>query len=1671
NQRLNFDIFNQANANGTISGLMPDSGNFETGQFIYTPNVNYNGAGQATIVFTVRDDGSAGSPFPQTSLPFTLTLNVASVNDPPTGRDQVGAAAVTTPEDTAVTITLIGDDDGNTTTSEGQNLTFTIANFPAHGTFKSGVDVDGSLTGVIGRVTSANGMVTYQPNLNFNNNANSPVGPDSFTFNVTDDGTPSETSVTPATVAINVTPVNDSPLPQVVQATTTTSTICQPLPGVLMLGADLTQNVDTCEDHVTTLTLGGSTGDDESAQTMTFTLVNGPSQGSLGTLTATSSTTATVVYTPPLGFNGTTTFVVRATDNGQTNGVPNSLSDELTVTITVQSVNAVPVANNQSVTTLEDNAKAIALTADDGDPGVVQTLRYFVLPGADNILVRTANGTLSGINPSTGEVTGQLIYTPDLNFNGMDSLTFQVQDDGLAGNPPNRFSVVPGTVAITVTSVNDPPFANGQSVVTNEDTTIAITLTGDDGDPNETQTLSYVIAVPPARGTLDQTNIGSGIVRYTPSADFNGTDTFTFRVGDNGTNPANLFSAIATVTVTVNPLNDAPQFTIGQPLTVLEDSGSQTVIAWTSGIRPGPTTANDEAGQIVSFTTTNNNSSLFLASGQPSVSSSGTLTFTPAPNAVGQAVLTVVAKDTGSGVSPHVNTSTPQTVTLTVSPVNDAPQFIKGSNQSTNEDSGLQIVNAWATNIAPGPVQAIDESNQGLEFLVNFVTTGNLAFEPGFEPRISTMTGTFGQLSYRPKANTNGTATVTVTLRDNGDAAPPNVNLSSTETFSITVNPINDAPEFTAGADASVSEDAGLVRIVDWATNVRPGPAAATDENSQALTFVASTIGFTGGLTFTTAPFIEPLTGDLVFQTSPNKWGTATVTVRLRDTGAGTAPHSNESAIHTLTISVASVNDPPEFTLGANQQLDEDAAAQTLFGFVTSIRPGPASANDEAGQAVNFVTTNDNNSLFAVQPAISAIGTLTYSPAANKNGVAVVTVDAQDGGPGTAPDVNSAMKTFTITLNAVNDAPTLTVPGAQTVAEDVAKGLGGIVAADLDVLEGTGRVQVAFRATNGTLNLNTNIPGGVLASQVTDNGSSTVSVLAPLAQINTTLAHLNSQSEADGLTYAGKADFNGQDQLVITVDDLGNTGKPGVLTVTRTVAITVTPVNDPPVLANPVADITVDEDAPVTIVELFPQVFNDPDVLTNSDRLTIRVVGNSNPVVVSTAVNGTALAITPVADASGETLITIEASDTSGEFVQDTFRFTVLSVNDAPTAVNDSFTVPGSAATVLAVLANDSDKDSVINPATLAIVSAPSGGSVAVNGNGTITFTPNVGFQGPTTFRYSVSDTQGATSQPATVTVTVNEPPLANADAATTKQGIPVLISVLANDTDSDGTIVNTSVAISQQPANGAVAVSSTGVVTYTPDSAFSGTDTFKYTVRDNVGGVSAPGTVTVTVVPFRPWQNPADQVANAAPGNLDVSADGFVSAIDVLLITNRINRQGTGPLPPPTSSNSPPPFYDVNGDGQSTPIDALLIINFLNGAGSTQAEGESFVTQTDVLGATQAAGAAAALVTEFTPGYRQSRYSAASEMPPALHDELVAPWSMANRFAPDSLVESRSDGYRDKIHSSPEEAFRVSLELDDLLTDLAWNRASDDEPRSHDQLADAALTDLLEQDLLSGDN
>jgi hypothetical protein len=331
--------------------------------------------------------------------------------------------------------------------------------------------------------------------------------------------------------------------------------------------------------------------------------------------------------------------------------------------------------------------------------------------------------------------------------------------------------------------------------------------------------------------------------------------------------------------------------------------------------------------------------------------------------------VTVKAKDDGGGA----DTSADQTFTIALTAVNDAPSFTKGGNQTVLEDAGLQTVAGWATSINKG---APNETAQTLTF--NVTTSNNDFFA------VLPAVAADGTLTYQTAANANGTVTVTVSLSDSGDGT----NTSPAETFTIEVTAVNDAPSFTAGDNVTVLEDAGAQSLAGWATHISAG---AADEGDQTLTF---TVSNNKSSLFAAEPAISP-TGELTFTPAADANGSATVTVSLAD-NAGTANGgSDTSPAQTFTITVTAVNDQPSFAKGLDQTVPEDAAAQTVSGWATALNAGPS---DEAGQTFTFTVTNDNTALFSAQPAVAADGKLTYTPAADANGSATVTVRLSDNG-------------------------------------------------------------------------------------------------------------------------------------------------------------------------------------------------------------------------------------------------------------------------------------------------------------------------------------------------------------------------------------------------------------------------------------------------------------------------------------------------------------------------------------------------------------------------------------------------------------------------------------------------------------------------------------------------
>jgi CSLREA domain-containing protein len=531
---------------------------------------------------------------------------------------------------------------------------------------------------------------------------------------------------------------------------------------------------------------------------------------------------------------------------------------------------------------------------------------------------------------------------------------------------------------------------------TNEDTQLVIVF--DLGDPatvvSITASSSNATVVPNDTAHLSATTDGSnGLVTINPAADANGMTDITITVNRTGGPESKTF------TLTVNPVNDAPSFTRGPDQVVNEDAGAQTITGWATAITTGPP---DESASGLPQTWTfqiigNTNPALFSAA--PAISVGGNLTYTPAPDGNGTATITVNLKDNGGTANGGVDTSPSQTLTITVNAVNDAPLFVKGIDQTVNEDAGAQSVPNWATAISAG---AANEAGQTLTFQVTNNTNSAL-FSAG--PAISSV----GTLTYTPAANANGSATITINLKDNGGTANGGVDTSAAQSFTITVNAVNDAPVFTKGTNQTVNEDAGAQTVNSWATAISAGPA---NESGQTLTFQIT--GNTNAGLFSAGPAISS-TGTLTYTPAANANGTATITVNLQDDGGTANGGADTSAAQTFTITVNAVNDAPSFTKGADQTTINAAGAQTVTNWATNISAGP---NNESAQTVTFqVTGNTNSGLFSAGPAVSPMGTLTYTPTSSAGGTATFTIVARDnGGTANGGIDTSAPQTFTITV-------------------------------------------------------------------------------------------------------------------------------------------------------------------------------------------------------------------------------------------------------------------------------------------------------------------------------------------------------------------------------------------------------------------------------------------------------------------------------------------------------------------------------------------------------------------------------------------------------------------------------------------------------------------------------
>src|SRR5207253_614958 len=342
-----------------------------------------------------------------------------------------------------------------------------------------------------------------------------------------------------------------------------------------------------------------------------------------------------------------------------------------------------------------------------------------------------------------------------------------------------------------------------------------------------------------------------------------------------------------------------------------------------------------------------------------------------------------------------------------------APSFTKGADQTVLEDSGAHTVNGWATGISAGP----NEGGQTVHF--NVSNNNNTLFS--VQPAVDAS----GNLTYTSAANANGTAPVTFNIQDDGGTANGGVDTSANQTFNINVTAVNDAPSFSKGADQTVLEVSVAHTVNRWATRTIPTPRASD------LT-VHFNVSNNNNTLFSVQPAVDA-SGNLTYTPAVNAFGTATVSVQIHDNGGTANGGVDTSAVQTFDINVTAVNDAPSFTKGADQTVLEDSGAHTVNGWATGISAGP----NDGGHTAHFNVSNNNNTLFSVQPAVDASGNLTYTSAANAFGSATVSVQIHDnGGTALRDALPISVQTFDINVTAVNDAPSFTKGADQTVLED-----------------------------------------------------------------------------------------------------------------------------------------------------------------------------------------------------------------------------------------------------------------------------------------------------------------------------------------------------------------------------------------------------------------------------------------------------------------------------------------------------------------------------------------------------------------------------------------------------------------------------------------------------------
>ena len=1053
----------------------------------------------------------------------------------------------------------------------------------------------------------------------------------------------------------------------------------------------------------------------------------------------------------------------------------------------------------------QGSAPGVNVLSNDRDPDNNTPLSAQLVTGP-------ANAASFTLNPD-----GTFSYTPKPFFNGTDSFTYSARDQ-LGGVS------TPATVTIAVTSANGLPIANNDSFSVNEDEILPGNVITNDSDPDNNLPLTAQVVTAPANA-LSFTLSANGTFTYTPKANFNGSDSFVYRVSDS----VGGLSTPATANILIAAVPDAP--------IAFNDSYTATS---TGAITPATSVLVNDTDVDSTTLTAILVSNLGAGTGTLSLNPNGTFAYTPGAF-VGTTSFTY-------RVSDGLLSSNTATATIAVGQTNTAPVAFN----DTYTVSRTGVITP-ATSVLTNDTDA-DTGTTLTAKLVDTAKSGVLS--------LNTVSGTF---TYTPNAGFTGTDSFTYRAND-GSLDSANL---ATVTLNVTSTSLNTAP--VAFNDTYTVSTAG---VVTPATGVLANDTDA--DTGTTLTAKLVDTAKSGTLSLNT------VSGSFTYTPNAGFIGTDSFTYRAND---GSLDSANLATV-TLNVTTAKLNTAPvaanDTYTGAitGQPFVVGSALRGVLNNDTDAENDPKTAIRVSTPQSGAVTLNPDGTFTYTPTSPTFAGTDSFTYKVNdglldSNTATVTIVVAPNTAPNAVDDAYRASNSRLLTIDPIRGVlsnDTDAESGFATTARTVTSTSNGTLSLNPNgsftyqansTFVGTD--SFTYRASDGLLDSTRTatvliaVAANTAPIAVNDNNYST-SRNRPLSPTNLEgVLRNDTDAEGDPLTatvvstaqngsltlstngsfvYTPTTGFAGTDSFTYRVSD--GALNSGTATAFITVAANSAPVaNSETYFFNTGQARTIPARGVLT---------NDTDAEGSS--LTVSPVSSAANGILSSNPDGS-FTYAPTAGFTGTDSFTYRVSD--GSLTSDSIATATLIVaaNAAPVTAPDSYSVNRNGTLSVSpsrnVLANDTDVDAL----TASVVTAPAG-TLTLNGNGTFSYSPTSGFTGTDSFTYRASD--GTLSSLGTAFITVNAAsgaPTAVADTygnvnANSPYTVTVGQGVLTNDTDPENDRLFAT--IGAAPTKGTVALNADGSFVYTPTTAnFIGTDSFTYTATDGIN-VTAPATVTLVV-------------------------------------------------------------------------------------------------------------------------------------------------------------------------------------------------------------------------------